>query len=79
MTIFTSQAELEAFIRQAIDRSNLAVRVTQLQRGPVKPRSYLAADIPSAAEHEGEIIYVSDGGAGAEFRASNGTAWVNLG
>lgn len=74
-----NQADLEALIRQVIDRSALAVRVTQLQRAPVKPREYLAANIPAAADHEGEIIYVPDGGAGAQYRGSNGTAWVNLG
>lgn len=34
---------------------------------------------PAAADHEGAIIYVSDGGAGAKFRGSDGTSWVNLG
>lgn len=45
----------------------------------VRPVSYLTADIPGAADHEGEIIYVPDGAAGAKFQGSNGTAWVNLG
>lgn len=34
---------------------------------------------PVAADFEGTIIYVSDGGAGAKFRGSDGSAWVNLG
>lgn len=34
---------------------------------------------PAAASYEGTIIYVSDGGAGAKFRGSDGTNWVNLG
>jgi hypothetical protein len=33
----------------------------------------------AAAANAGSIIYVSDGGAGAKFRGSDGTSWVNLG
>lgn len=41
--------------------------------------SYAAASLPTAANNAGRVIYVSDGGAGAVFRGSNGAAWVNLG
>ena len=34
---------------------------------------------PAASANEGRIIYVSDGGGGAVFQGSNGSAWVNLG
>lgn len=34
---------------------------------------------PAASANEGNIIYVSDGAAGAKFRGSDGTSWVNLG
>lgn len=37
------------------------------------------ATLPTAADHEGGIIYVSDGAGGAKFRGSDGTSWVNLG
>ena len=39
----------------------------------------LVADLPAASANEGRVLYVSDGGAGAVFRGSNGSAWVNLG
>ncbi len=38
-----------------------------------------SATRPTASASEGMIIYVSDGGAGAVFQGSNGSAWVNLG
>ena len=41
--------------------------------------TYTVATLPVAEDNKGGIIYVSDGGAGAQFRGSNGTAWVNLG
>lgn len=66
-----TKADLARFIRQQGTASPSLARV--------KPPTYLTADIPAAADHEGEVIYVSDGGAGAEFQGSNGTAWVNLG
>ena len=46
----------------------------------VYPREYTTGTLPAASVlNEGEIVYVSDGGAGAVFQGSNGTAWVNLG
>lgn len=41
--------------------------------------TYTVASRPSAATHPWAVIAVIDGGAGAQFQASNGTAWVNLG
>jgi len=46
---------------------------------PVKPPTYTVATRPTASSWEGGIIYVSDGGGGAVFQGSNGSAWVNLG
>lgn len=66
-----TKADLMRFVRQQL---GAAAKVSR-----VKLPTYLTADIPPAADHEGEAIYVPDGGAGAEFRASNGTAWKNLG
>lgn len=40
---------------------------------------FTVATIPAAADWKGRIIFVSDGGAGAKFQASTGSAWVNLG
>ena len=40
--------------------------------------TYTTATLPSASP-DGQIIYVSDGAAGARFRGSHGGAWVNLG
>lgn len=67
-----TKGDLRNFIRR-----ELGTGPNKLAR--VKLPTYLTADIPPAADHEGEAIYVPDGGAGAEFQASNGTTWVNLG
>lgn len=40
---------------------------------------FTVATLPAAADWEGGIIYVSDGAAGAKFRGSDNTTWVNLG
>ena len=40
---------------------------------------YAVADLPAAALHTGEVVFVSDGNAGEECLArSNGTAWISL-
>ena len=52
---------------------------TETMTAPLPLQSVLVAALPTASEHEGEIIYVSDGGSGAVFRGSNGSSWVNLG
>lgn len=46
---------------------------------PLPLSAFTVATLPDATLWEGAIIYVSDGVAGARFRGSNGTAWVNLG
>lgn len=66
-----TKADLLRFIRQQIPTSRTLARV--------KFPTYLAADIPPAADHEGEAIYVSDGAAGSKFRGSDGSSWVDLG
>jgi hypothetical protein len=48
-------------------------------KAPLKLAFYLDADVPDAADFEGCIIYVSDGGAGQRFRGSDGATWVDLG
>lgn len=52
---------------------------TEAMTGPLELMTYTVAALPTASDHDGAIIYVSDGGAGAVFRGSNGTSWVNLG
>jgi len=41
--------------------------------------SVTVATLPAASANTGNIIFVSDGGAGAVFRGSDGTTWVSLG
>ncbi len=41
--------------------------------------TFTVATRPAASANTGGVIYVSDGGAGAVFQGSNGSAWVNLG
>lgn len=52
------------------------------QQFPVVPRAptFTVATLPSAATlGAGVIVYVSDGGAGAQARMSTGAAYINLG
>jgi len=52
------------------------------QQFPVLPRAptFTVATLPGAATlGAGVIVFVSDGGAGAQFRGSTGSAYVNLG
>lgn len=48
-----------------------------LSSGSMTISSFTTATKPAHAA--GKMIYVSDGGAGAVFQGSNGSAWVNLG
>lgn len=52
---------------------------SEIMTGPIQLREYTTATKPTAADWEGAVIYVSDGGAGAVFQGSNGSSWVNLG
>lgn len=47
--------------------------------GPLGLKEYTVATLPTASDYEGHLIYVSDGGAGAVFRGSDGSSWVSLG
>lgn len=62
-------------------RVNLALPEdgSEAMTNPLPLRAFTVATRPSAAAWAGAIIYVSDGGAGAVFQGSNGSAWVNLG
>lgn len=47
---------------------------------PQRLKAYNAsADLPAASAHEGAIVYVKTAAAGAKFKGSDGTSWVNLG
>lgn len=52
---------------------------SEAMEGPLELESYEEADLPDAADHEGAIVYVSDGASGSKFRGSDGTDWVDLG
>lgn len=52
------------------------------QQFPVYPKAptFTVATLPGAATlGAGAIVYVSDGGAGAQARMSTGSAYINLG
>ena len=70
-------------VRWATDVSSFLVDLAAELRefaSRVYPREYTTGTLPTASKkNEGEVAYVSDGGAGAVFRGSNSTAWVNLG
>lgn len=46
---------------------------------PIQVARYTEATLPSAADWEAGVIYVTDGAAGTRFRGSDGTSWVTLG
>jgi hypothetical protein len=49
-------------------------------QGELRVKEYTVATRPAAGDAgAGAIIFVSDGGAGAVFQGSTGSAWVNLG
>lgn len=50
-------------------------RLRTVSGGPVATRSYEIASLPSAANHEGALIYVSDEAGGAVIAFSDGTNW----
>jgi hypothetical protein len=52
---------------------------TEAMTAPLPLMTYTVATLPTAADYEGNIIYVSDGSAGENFRGSDGSTWVNLG
>lgn len=57
----------------------LPVDGSEPMSGPLRLAEYTVATRPAASAHPWSVIAVTDGGAGAEFQASNGTAWVNIG
>lgn len=75
MTLPLETASIDdAYTRRALDRV--------AQQFPVIPRAptFTVATLPTAAAvGAGVIVFVSDGGAGAQFRGSTGSAYVNLG
>ena len=57
----------------------LPVDGTETMTGPLKLKSFTTATRPTASDHTGGVIFVSDGGAGSVFQGSDGTSWVSLG
>lgn len=75
-----ARAVIEAFQEHGL-RLNLAITSdgeTEMTAALILA-TFTVATLPTPADFEGGIIYVSDGAAGAKFRGSDGTAWVNLG
>lgn len=52
---------------------------SEVMTGPMPLASYTTATRPTASDHEGAVIYVSDASSGANFQGSDGTNWVSLG
>lgn len=53
---------------------------SEAMEGPLVPKTHTVATLPAASSvTPGGIVYVSDGGAGARWRGSDGSAWHNLG
>ena len=63
--------------RRDLQRHSALGAVTVVETGA---NAYTVATLPAANTFPaGTIVYVSDGGAGAVFRGSTVSAWVNLG
>jgi len=61
-------------LNRVVDENGL----TPMQ-APIVLAAFAVANLPPAADWEGAIIYVTDGGAGEKFRGSDNTSWVMLG
>lgn len=46
---------------------------------PFPLKSYTVAGLPPAADHEGSVVYVSDGAPAQKVRYSDGSSWVSMG
>ena len=57
----------------------LGVDGKERMTAPLRLRSYTVATRPTAADHTGGLIFVSDGAAGSKFQGSDGTSWLSLG
>lgn len=66
--------EFDAFLSALINAVNAVS-----QGGLVAPKSHTVATVPTASEHTGRLIYVSDGAAGSPVLAfSDGTDWLRV-
>lgn len=73
----TQNPNAEEHRRQLADRANAAV-MKDGSDGMVRPlplKSYAVADLPTASDWEGAIVYVSDETGGATVAFSDGTNW----
>lgn len=52
---------------------------SEAMQNPMRLVTVTVATLPTASQWTGAVVYVSDGAAGAKFRGSDGTSWVNLG
>ncbi len=57
----------------------LSVDGAERMTAPLRLRSYTTATRPTAADHTGGLIFVSDGAADSKFQGSDGTSWLSLG
>ncbi len=74
-------AQVQRYLQEHAWRLNRSYQKdgTEAMVAPAPLQSVVVADLPTASEWEGAIIYVSDGSAGTRFRGSDGTSWVSLG
>ena len=74
-------SRLSKLLREFAGRVNATLPKdgTEPMSGPLPLARYTVATLPAAADAPWTVVAVTDGGAGAVIRASNGSAWVNLG
>lgn len=70
---------LLVFLQGALIRAAARMNNCYPKDGSEGLTAYTVATRPAAASVPGAVIFVSDGGAGAVFQGSDGSAWVNLG
>lgn len=63
-------------IADELARSDLGVRIRQLQAFDAP--AFTVATLP-ATGRVGQIVFVSDAGAGSKYQGWDGSAWVSLG
>lgn len=70
------EGAVRSVVRDEIDRSRLSVLIRQLQA--FQAPTYTVATLPAAAV-PGQVVFVSDAGAGSKYQGWDGSAWVSLG
>ena len=74
-----TEADLRRFIEAQLGTMPQRLEQVVSKAARTKPKAFTVATLPPAAEHTGEIVYVSDAAAGSKLQYSDGASWVVAG